>query len=55
LWNNEDDDLRTAYRSNLKQIAYDLLMLCVIGNLASFVLGDWADDEEDEWRKDKGD
>ena len=30
-------------------------MLCVIGNLASFVLGDWADDEEDEWRKDKGD
>ena len=55
LWNNEDDDLRTAYRSNLKQIAYDLIMLCVIGNLASFVLGDWADDEEDEWRKDKGD
>lgn len=55
LWNNPDDNLRIAYRSNIKQLAFDLLMLCVIGNLASYVLGDWADDEEDEWRKDKGD
>lgn len=55
LWNNPDENLRIAYRSNIKQLAYDLLMLCVIGNLTSYVLGDWADDEEDEWRKDKGD
>ena len=55
LWNNPDDNLRIAYRSNIKQLAFDLLMLCVIGNIASYVLGDWADDEEDEWRKDKGD
>lgn len=55
LWNNPDDNLRLAYRSNLKQLAFDLIMLTVIGNLTSYVLGDWADDEEDEWRKDKGD
>lgn len=55
LWNNPDENLRIAYRSNIKQLAYDLLMLCVVGNLTSYVLGDWADDEEDEWRKDKGD
>lgn len=55
LWNNPDDNLRLAYRSNIKQLAYDLLILCVIGNLTSYCLGDWADDEEDEWRKDKGD
>ena len=30
-------------------------MLCVIGNISSYLLGDWADREEDEWRKDKGD
>ena len=55
LWNNPDENLRIAYRSNLKQIAYDLIMLCIIGNLASYVLGDWADREEDEWREDKDD
>ena len=55
LWNNPDENLRLAYRSNLKQIAFDLIMLCVVGNLVSYVLGDWADREEEEWRKDKGD
>lgn len=55
LWNNPDENLRIAYRSNLKQLAYDLIMVCVIGNLVSYTLGGWADDEEDEWRKDKGD
>lgn len=55
LWNNPDENLRTAYRSNLKQLVVDLVTVAIIGNLASYVLGDWADDEEDEWRKDKGD
>lgn len=55
MWNNEDPNLRTAYRSNLKQLAYDLIMLCVVGSISSYLLGDWADREEDEWRKDKGD
>jgi hypothetical protein len=31
------------------------MMVCVLGNIASFVLGDWSDEEEDEWKKDKGD
>ena len=55
LWNNPDENLRIAYRSNLKQLAFDLVMLGVIVNISSFVLGDWADREEEEWRKDKGD
>lgn len=55
IWNNEDENLRIAYRSNLKQIAFDIIMLAVIGNLITYCTGDWADDEEDEWRKDKGD
>ena len=55
LWNNPDENLRLAYRSNLKHIAFDMFMLCVVGTLVSYTLGDWADDEEDEWRKDKGD
>ena len=55
MWNNPDHNLRIAYRSNLKQLAYDLVMLVVIGNIASYLLGDWADREEEEWRKDKGD
>ena len=55
MWNNPDPNLRTAYRSNLKQLAYDLVMLCIIGNISSYLLGDWADREEDEFRKDKGD
>ena len=33
----------------------DIVTVAIIGKLASFELGDWADDEEDEWRKDKGD
>ena len=55
MWNNPDPNLRTAYRSNLKQLAYDLVMLVIVGNISSYLLGDWADREEDEWRKDKGD
>ena len=55
MWNNPDPNLRIAYRSNLKQLAYDLVMLCIIGNISSYLLGDWADREEDEFRKDKGD
>ena len=55
LWNNPDENLRIAYRSNIKQLAVDIMMICVIGNLSAFILGDWADKEEEEWRKDKGD
>ena len=55
MWNNPDPNLRIAYRSNLKQLAYDLVMLVIIGNISSYLLGDWADREEEEWRKDKGD
>lgn len=35
IWNNEDEGLRRAYRSNLQQICYDLTMLALIGGLLS--------------------
>lgn len=34
-WNSEDENLRRAYRNNLKQIFYDLLMLFFLGTLVT--------------------
>lgn len=33
IWNNEDENLRKAYRSNLQQLCYDLTMLALVGGL----------------------
>ena len=33
IWNNEDDNLRNAYRANLKQFQYDLSMFLLLGEL----------------------
>ena len=30
VWNNEDENLRRAYRSNLRQLFYDLFMLLFV-------------------------
>ena len=32
-WNNEDENMRRAYRNNLKQLFYDLLMLIFLGGI----------------------
>lgn len=40
IWYAEDTNLRTAYRSNLQQILYDLSMLLLVGGL----LAGWLDD-----------
>lgn len=47
-WNESDDKLRLAYRSNMKQLGYDLLMFAVIGSLLGALLGDWLDELKDE-------
>jgi hypothetical protein len=45
--NNADENLRKAYKSNLKLLACDFLMWLLIGG-AALLLGDWADDEAKE-------
>lgn len=40
IWNNEDEGLRTAYRSNLQQLCYDMTMFALIGGLLSGLLGE---------------
>lgn len=46
IWYAEDPKLRQAYRSNLRQLAYDVVMYAVIGGFVSGMLIDWYDDEE---------
>lgn len=55
LWNHPDENLRTAYRSNIIQISYDLILFVVGGMLCSVTFGDWEEEKEKDWRKDKGD
>lgn len=47
-WNESDDKLRLAYRSNMKQLGYDLMMFAIIGSLLGALLGDWLDELKDE-------
>lgn len=46
LWYNEDSNLRNAYRSNVKQLGYDLMMFLVVGNILAMILGSAYDDEK---------
>jgi hypothetical protein len=46
LWYNEDSNLRNAYRSNMKQLMYDLMMFLVVGNILAMILGSAYDDEK---------
>lgn len=43
-WNNENEDLRIVYRSNLKKILFDLLAFFFGGLLLSGVLSEWLKD-----------
>ena len=47
-WNDPDERLRLAYRSNLKQLFYDLIMFGIIGNFLGAILGDWLDELKEE-------
>ena len=52
-WNNEDTNLRTAYRNNMKQLLYDLSMLLLGGTILGALLGDWLDDLKKSNKKNK--
>ena len=51
-WNNEDQNLQLAYRNNIKQGAYDLMMFLLGGCIMSALLGDWLDSLKDPKNKD---
>lgn len=51
-WNIEDENLQLAYRNNVKQFVYDLMMLILGGGIISALLGDWLDDLKDPKNKD---
>lgn len=52
-WNNEDDRLQLAYRNNLKQGMYDLIMFSLVGTILGALLGDWLDDLKGKNKKNK--
>lgn len=53
IWNNLDENLKLAYRSNIKQFAYDLVMFALVGSILGAILGDWLDDLKEENKKNK--
>ena len=52
-WNEEDEKLQLAYRSNIKQAGYDLFMFLIIGSLLGALLGDWLDELKEDNKKNK--
>lgn len=52
-WNESDIKLQNAYRSNIKQFGYDLIMFALIGSIIGALLGDWLDDLKNENRKNR--
>ena len=52
-WNEQDEMMRNVYRSNLKQIGYDLTMFVLGGVIMSALLSDWLDELLKENRKNR--
>lgn len=52
-WDESDIKLQNAYRSNIKQFGYDLIMFALIGSILGALLGDWLDDLKNENRKNR--
>jgi hypothetical protein len=54
LWNNPNDNLRTAYRANVKQLGYDLAVWLGVGLLLSnWILKSLADDSKKQAKEDQ--
>ena len=47
-----DESVRTAYRANLQQLAYDLVVWGIIGTLSCALLQDWDDELMKEAKRD---
>lgn len=46
-----DPELTKAYRSNLQMMVTDIFIMLFIGSFIAGMLGDWADDEDKEFKK----
>lgn len=44
MYNNDDINLRTAYRSNLKHLVIDLFFAVVVGNLFAAIMDPWEEE-----------
>ena len=53
IWNTEDSNLKTAYRSNMKQFLYDLIMFALVGSILGVLLGDWLDELKKDNKKNR--
>ena len=47
-WNEQDEKLQLAYRSNIKQLGYDLTMFALVGCILGALLGDLLDELKKE-------
>lgn len=54
MWYNPDDNLRTAYRSNIKHLAFDLVFMLGFGNIVTMIMAPQDDDLKKIHLKDKG-
>ena len=52
-WNSPDEKLQNAYRSNIKQFGYDLIMFALIGSILGALLGDWLEELKDDNKKNR--
>lgn len=49
IWNNKDENLRTAYRANIKQFCYDTTMWLLVGTfISNMMLSLYKDAEKDD-------
>ena len=55
MWYNSDENLRTAYRSNIKHILFDLFFMLGVGNLVAMLLLPEDDELKKEHFADRGD
>lgn len=54
MWYNSDENLRTAYRSNIKHILFDLFFMLGVGNLIAMLLLPEDDELKKEHFADRG-
>lgn len=50
-WNANDPDMQKAYRSGIKLMMTDFIMLLLFGFIATGLLGDWAEEEKKHAKK----
>lgn len=55
MYNCEDINLRTAYRSNLKHLVIDFVFAAIVGNLFAAAFDPWEEEEKKKFNQDPSD